>query len=115
MWEHVKQRMLRPRIQLLAKDDIVLADLIQKVTAAFRRHGIFVLRKGELEDYYSDDLKKVLAGEPSKDRRAAVLGDLLRDCSDLKECFQWLDIDEFVELLQAVDASLQPNDEPRVT
>lgn len=117
MWAHVKQRMLRPRIQVLAKDDQVLADLILKVTTAFRQHDIFVLRTGELEDYYSDDLKKVLAGEPSKDRRAAVLGDLLRDCSKMEECSQWLDADEFVELLKAVDASLQPtaSEEPSVT
>lgn len=69
---------------------------IAVVLAQLRRHGVYVLSQGELEDYFT---QKALGLATSKDLRAIEVGKEMATCSSLDQVEQWLAVSEWAAFL----------------
>jgi len=63
--------------------------------------GIFILRRGELEDYLTEEALQL--GD-SKDRRALAVAEKLEECENLEQAERWIHTEEFIALLEVVES-----------
>jgi len=94
-----KRKRRKEKLQMIVSENQNVGELIDKL----KEHGIFILKRGELEDYFTDEAKNL---DRRKDRRALEIA--LRigglDEFDLNRWF--VDIDEFKNLFEAVKSRI---------
>lgn len=76
------------------------------VLSQLKKGGIFILAKGELEDYFTNQAMDLATN--SKDLRAMAVAKKLSECSVPEEMSQWVDYNEFEEMLRDVHQRIRP-------
>ena len=77
---------------------------VKTLLCRLREKGIFILSKGELEDYFTEQTMRL---DDSKDRRCLELALILSEIEEESELSEWfIDIDEFKNLFKAVSRSV---------
>jgi len=101
LWESLKDRVAGKNEALREK----CGTEIDRVTEYLAQKGIFALREGELEDYFTD---KALKLDSSKERRALKAAEkIVEECQSWDDVKNWLKCDEFANLLDYVKSKVE--------
>ncbi len=77
---------------------------VKTLLRRLRENGVFILSKGELEDYFTE---RTMQLENSKDRRALELALILSEIEEESKLSEWfVDIDEFKNLFEVVKSKI---------
>jgi len=77
---------------------------VKTLLCRLREKGIFILFKGELEDYF---IERTMQLDDSKDRRALELALILSEMEDESKLLEWfVDVEEFKSLFEAVKSKI---------
>lgn len=96
LWASLQDRVYKANFERLVRECSVE---IGEVLRQLAQKGIFVLSRGELEDYLTDEALNL---SHSKDLRAMKVAQKLSELSSTEECSSWLDYQEFAILLKHV-------------
>ena len=107
LWDSLKNRVAGKNYEALREK---CGKEIDSVADCLAQKGVFVLRKGELEDYFTD---KALKLDSSKERRALKVAEkIAEECPSWDDVINWLKYDEFVCLLDYLKSKLEKQNTP---
>jgi len=102
LWDSLKDRVAGKNYEALREK---CGTEIDRVTEYLVQKGIFVLKEGELEDYFTD---KALKLDSSKERRALKVAEkITEECQSWVDVKNWLKCDEFANLLDFVKSKIE--------
>jgi len=103
LWDSLADRVSKPNYKEFFNEPSN-TDQLERVLTKLHDKNIFVLSKGELEDYITS---QGMALGSSKDLRALEIGGKLLECASLEDADQWLTTDEFITMLQSISNQIQ--------
>jgi len=106
IWNNLQARIEKPNLREILFSKPSIAKQVIKLIAELKIEGVFVLAKGELEDYYTDTARSLNRGDSSKDRRAIAVGQALNSCLSLEQASALISGTEFIDFLKLVQSSL---------
>jgi energy-coupling factor transporter ATP-binding protein EcfA2 len=99
IWSGLADRIVKPNFESFLSDSSKM-EMLGHALRELREHGFFVLSRGELEDYFSNESNQL---SNSKDRRALEIGSKLLECKNIDEVKRWIEPSEFIEILKALE------------
>jgi len=107
LWDSLKNRVAGKNYEALREK---CGKEIDSVAEYLAQKGVFVLREGELEDYFTDEALKL---DSSKERRALKVAEkIAEECQSWDDVTNWLKYDEFACLLDYLKSKLEKRDTP---
>ena len=104
LWDQLRDRAIKPDTRKIV-EDAGLTDDLDRLLESLKEKWFFILRKGELEDYFTEE---ALSLEGSKDRRAMKVAQELAKRPNEAAIRKWLDNpEEFFNLLSHVEEQLK--------